>query len=124
MERWFGSFFSSRGVETSFAGLASTAPSRMRNWKKVRSAASLRAMEDFFFCASCSSESHSRMVMWSICFDVQLAALARARVGGREVFEELAEVDGVVPERVLAHVALVAQVFEELRDEWLHVRES
>ena len=72
-------------------------------------------MEVFFFCASCSSESHSRMVMWSICFNVELAPLARAWVGRGEVFEELAEVDAVVPERVLAHVALVAQVFEELR---------
>ena len=45
---------------------------------------------------------------------LNLAARARLRVGGREVFEELGEVNRVVSERVLAHVALVAQVFEEL----------
>ena len=67
-ERWFGSFFSSRGVLTSFAGLASTTPSRMRNWKKVLREASLRAIEVFFLFWLCSSESHSRIVMWSISF--------------------------------------------------------
>ena len=42
------------------------------------------------------------------------AARAGARVGGREVFEELTEVNRVVAKRVLTHVALVAQVFEKL----------
>jgi hypothetical protein len=46
--------------------------------------------------------------------DVELAALARRRVGGREVFVELTQINRVVPERVLAHVTLVAQVFEKL----------
>jgi hypothetical protein len=45
---------------------------------------------------------------------VELAARSRRGVCGREVFVELAEVDAVVAERVLAGVALVAQVLEEL----------
>ena len=37
-------------------------------------------------------------------------------IATRASFEELREVNRVIPERVLAHVALVAEVFEKLRE--------
>src|SRR5205085_292872 len=46
--------------------------------------------------------------------DVELAARTSFRIGRREMIVELTEIDPVIAQRMLAHVALVAQMLEEL----------
>ncbi len=115
-ERWFGSFFSRRGVLTSFAGFdfdRALADEELEEGSQRGELARDRGLL-LVLVVQLREPLADRDVV--DLFHVRLAPLARQRVGGREVFEELREVDGVVPERVLAHVALVAEVFEKLRE--------